>query len=205
MKTGSNQTESPIDWREIFYYDETSPTFLRWKIDVMGGRYHKNVIFRTGSVAGTRKVRKDGYPFNCQVKYLGKLYGVHRIIWKMFYGDITPKDIVDHEDQNPWNNTLSNLNLKSKAENNRNFSRRKDNKTGVTGVKHRSRSGGQYCAQWQDENGVRRTKTFSVLVHGDDEALRLAIECRKNNIERLNEIGLNYSKNHGKEKVSINE
>lgn len=197
--------ESPTDWRAIFNYDESSPTYLRWKIDVMGGRNHKNVIVPAGSVAGTKKIRKDGYPFNCQVKYLGKLHGVHRIIWQIFYGAIDPENIVDHKDQNPWNNNISNLNSIRKAENNRNFSRRKDNKTGVTGVKYRDRSGGEYCAQWQDENGIRHTKSFSSLTFGKDESFRLAVEYRKSIILQLNAIGLNYSENHGKEKVIINE
>ena len=29
------------DFKEFVYYDETSPTFLRWKVDVYSGRYYR--------------------------------------------------------------------------------------------------------------------------------------------------------------------
>lgn len=41
-----------------------------------------------------------------------------------------------------------------------------------------------WVAQWTDGNGRRRTKSFSVHQHGDNEARRLAIESRLDGVRR---------------------
>ena len=59
---------SKICWSDFFYYDESSPTFLRNKVSKVGVKQH--------SVAGTLS-KRSGYAF---VKYLGSIYPVHRTV-----------------------------------------------------------------------------------------------------------------------------
>lgn len=67
------------------------------------------------------------------------------------------------------------------------------NKSGTVGVRlHQQKdSRGTYeyhywywVAQWTDGRGNRKTKSFSVHQHGDDEAYRLAREARQKGIEK---------------------
>lgn len=34
---------------------------------------------------------------------------VHRLIWSMFYGEIPDEMVIDHKDNNPSNNKITNL------------------------------------------------------------------------------------------------
>jgi len=70
-----------IDWKEVFYYDETSPSCLRWKVNVRSGKDFTLLNKAKDSVAGYAKVHKDGRPHSWDVGYKSKLYIVHRIIW----------------------------------------------------------------------------------------------------------------------------
>ena len=67
----------------------------------------------------------------------------------------------------------------------------KRNKSGVVGVrlhKQIDRKGEfeyhywYWVAQWTDGHGKRRTKSFSVHQHGEDEAYRLACEARETGV-----------------------
>jgi len=51
MKATRNYND--IDWKEIFYYDETSPSCLRWKVNVLTGRHKNIVIVPVHSTAGS--------------------------------------------------------------------------------------------------------------------------------------------------------
>lgn len=65
------------------------------------------------------------------------------------------------------------------------------NKSGVVGVRLHEQVDirGEYeyhywywIAQWTDRKGRRRTKSFSVHTHGDEEAFRLATEARRKGV-----------------------
>ena len=71
----------------------------------------------------------------------------------------------------------------------------KRNKSGVVGVRlHQQKDvRGDYeyqywywVAQWTDGHGRRRTKSFSVHQHGDEEAYRLACEARRRGVAQAN-------------------
>ena len=71
----------------------------------------------------------------------------------------------------------------------------KRNKSGIVGVRlHKqvdTRGDYEYhywywVAQWTDGLGRRRTKSFSVHTHGDDEAFRLACDARKKGVNQAN-------------------
>ena len=69
------------------------------------------------------------------------------------------------------------------------------NKSGMVGVRlHQQKDvRGEFeyyywywVAQWTDGLGRRRTKSFSIHQHGDEEAYRLACEARTNGIKQAN-------------------
>lgn len=60
---------------------------------------------------------------------------VHRVIYQMYYGDLTSKYLIDHIDGNPLNNSIHNLRKVTKGQNNSNLrGNRKNNTSGVRGV-----------------------------------------------------------------------
>jgi hypothetical protein len=84
---------------------------------------------KTGSVAGHK--RQDGY---IKIMLDGKLYLAHRLAWLYIYGEF-PKKGLDHVDENPSNNRISNLRLATHQENSHNQSSpRTDNTSGFRGV-----------------------------------------------------------------------
>lgn len=63
----------------------------------------------------------------------GVNYKAHRLAWVFISGE-WPEGLIDHKDGNGLNNAKENLRVVTDAENARNQSRRKDNKSGITGV-----------------------------------------------------------------------
>lgn len=187
---------SNVNWHEIFEYDETSVTCLRWKIKIVSGRNGNQVNVEVGDTAGTIPVEKK---YHSTVSYNSEQYLVHRIVWEMFKGELTPDWVIDHEDGDGRNNRIGNLRKVDHPTNMRNCKMRIDNKTGVCGVfKFLSRHGSDYfSAIWKDLTGKQKSKSFSSTKYGYAEAFRLACVHRAKMIEELNEQGAGYSKRHG--------
>lgn len=106
---------------EEFYYDETSPSFLRWAKKVSNKNPH--------DVAGSKNPL--GY---YSLSISGKKMSAHRVIYEMHHGSIPDGYEIDHADGNPSNNSISNLRLASVTENRQNARTRKDNATGIKGL-----------------------------------------------------------------------
>lgn len=181
-----------ILWEDILYYDETSPTFLRWKTEIRRGLNYRIVVARVGDIAGA--IDKKGYS---RTKLHGKSYENHRIIWVLFYGAIDINLCVDHIDGDRYNNRIGNLRLTTHAINMRNQSIYSNNKSGVNGV-HRTKTG-YYVAEWGDINGKRKQKSFSISKFGEQDAFTMACEYREQKICELNSQGAGYTNRHGKE------
>lgn len=98
---------------QLLYYDETSPTFLRWKVDrkVKGWKAAKD------SVAG--HVSKNPLTYS-SARINGVAYRAHRVVWVLFHKHIDPNLLVDHIDRNKSNNKISNLRLVTPSVNSRN-------------------------------------------------------------------------------------
>lgn len=93
-----------------------------------------------------------------------------------------------------------NLRWATRAQQSRNQVKRKTNTTGVTGVQINEKHPGEFSAvaQWIDINGNIHRKSFSFSKYGEEEAFRLACQCRDEQINLLNQLGASYSESHGK-------
>lgn len=172
------------EFKNYFYYDETSPSFLRWKITT--GKKIKN-----GMVAGSID-KSTGY---FRVRFKGKNYRNSVIIYLLFNenSDLTNKHI-DHIDGNRTNNCISNLRSLSNSENRRNSKMYSTNNTGITGVSEYH----YFLAHWS-EDGVPYSKMFKVSDYSD--ICTVKEECRlfrENKIQELNKKGCGYTDRHGK-------
>jgi hypothetical protein len=78
---------------------------------------------------------KGGYN---RVYIKGKLYYVHRVVWLLVMGE-WPKTMLDHIDQNKQNNRFENLREVTQTGNSFNSKVRKDNTTGMRGLKYDKR------------------------------------------------------------------
>ena len=180
------------DWVDKFYYDETSPSGMRWKVDVYSGRGLGKLNVKKGSVAG--HLLKGRW----QVTKESNL--VHRVLWYIMFGEIPAGLVIDHKDGDASNNTISNLRLVTNKVNMRNKKMLSRNSSGVCGVNLTTSKGGKFwCAQWVEEDGSKKSKWYSVLKYGD-KAFELAVFARTEAIKKLNEIGAGYTERHGKGK-----
>lgn len=83
------------------------------------------------------RMRGDGYSY---VTYSGEKFVEHRLIWIMHNGDIPIGLEIDHIDGNRLNNSLSNLRLVTRMENQKNKAMPSRNSSGVCGVSWNKRS-----------------------------------------------------------------
>lgn len=77
------------------------------------------------------------------------------------------------------------------------------NSSGVTGVKFNKGSKGyeNFVAFWQEEidgKSVKKSRSFSIMKYGYNEAFELACKARKDAITKLNDSGYGYTERHGK-------
>ena len=180
---------------EWFYYDEISPSCLRWK---KGNKYNKLIV--QGCSVGWKAKNGKGRVCGWRVHLLGKEYSIHRVIWVLLNKHISSEKVIDHIDGNPLNNKKDNLREVSVKVNNRNVRRGLRNITGVMGVFLReSESRRYYYAQWREVSGPYRSRYFSINKYGEEEAFRLACQAREEAIKRLNEQGAGYTETHGEE------
>jgi len=148
----------PIFFKEVddlLYYDETSPTFLRWKVARYGGR-HKNVptVF-AGDIAGSNS--SGGY---YKVKINGKCYPAHRLVWVLCNKtDIESNLVVDHIDRNRKNNNWLNLRLVTPKENSENTVIPRETNTNYTGV-HYKEGYDLIVVKWT-EDFTSKTRNFN--------------------------------------------
>ena len=163
-----------------YYYDETSPTALRYKKHNGQNGKFKRV---NGDVAGYKSKRY----FTVNVGGYNRL--VHRVVWYLCTGDDPGSEVViDHIDGNSCNNKFSNLRKTTPSGNSRNRVQKLSN-TGYRGV---SLTGKSYCVGWC-ENFIPKHKLFSIVKYGDELALGLAIEYRHRMLLRQAEIGQGIS------------
>lgn len=183
------------DWTEHFYYDPTSPSFIRWNRNAANNKVKKHEV--AGRFVPKARNQSKGY---YRIAINNKSYACHMVIYEMFFGKIPEGMFIDHIDRNSRNNSIDNLRVVTLRENNVNQNKHKINTSGYTGVHIKDNGRGilYWSATWCDTEGKRCSKNFPIGSLGYDEALRLAIEYRNLQIELLREAGINYSKDHGR-------
>lgn len=184
-----------MDWGALFYYDESSPSCLRWKVERRSGRNHNRQLRAVGDTVGGATKGKS-----YRVQVMGAGYFVSRIIMEIhLQRKLESDEVVDHIDGDKLNNRLCNLRVVDNTINNRNVRKACDNTSGVVGVnKQYDRVGKEYwVATVYNLDRTRTRKCFSVEKFGDD-AFSMACKFREDQINILNELGAGYSDRHGK-------
>lgn len=179
---------------QYFYYDETSPTGLRWRVDRKGTG--SALIVKVGDVAGgILKTNKKNKPYSSVcLDYVR--YTTHRIVYCIYNKcDLNPYQIVDHIDGNSLNNRGENLRavtMQDNAINTNRCEKQSNNKTGVVGVSLNKSAGRTYfLAQLIFKDGYKKIKLikyFRIEEHGKEEAFRLACEARKEFEKQRDEV-----------------
>ena len=159
--------------KEIVDYDETSPTFLRYRVPRANG------AIKAGSVAGS--FDSEGYG---QIYMKDRLYKIHRLIYCLCSKeDLDSNLIIDHIDGNKSNNNIINLRLTTISENARNvrWEISKPSNTGERGISFR---GDSYRVLWM-QDGKQKERSFSFKRSGrtKEEAFVEAISFRNSLIE----------------------
>lgn len=171
-KPSSEQLMSKVMFQDYLFYDETSITGLRWKVD--------------GSGKGGGNIRKDAPAGTLKRGYYitglnSREYRNHRIIALLHDMDISGK-VIDHIDRNTLNNKINNLRVVTQQENAYNRSQQLNNISGATGVNWHKLSG-CWVAQWK-ENKKNCVRYFLLSDYDSpDDAFRAAVEYRERMVD----------------------
>lgn len=109
--------------KDLLKYDESSPSGLRWLVDVNGGAY-------AGDAAGS--LHPDGYWL---LTIHGKRIMAHRVVMQLMKGFNLDSNLqIDHIDRDRGNNKLCNLRVVSPLQNSQNKGSYRNNTSGIKGV-----------------------------------------------------------------------
>lgn len=173
---------------ELFIYDPTSKSGMRWNVRRQG--------VAIGDEAGFIHQPTKSQPARWRVRVDGKRHYVHRIVWEIAHGrQLSREDQIDHIDGNSLNNSIENLRLATAAINARNARMLSNNTTGVPGVAFKSRDN-CYVASFQQLDGRRIEKYFSIARYGKQQALEIAAKWRAEKMHWLNSQGAGYTERH---------
>lgn len=186
-----------VDWKDWFYYDETSPSCLRRVKDSMqiSGKFSK---WRKDSPVGSI----DAYGYFC-LKFGDRAAKCHRVVWEIHNGEIPEGMCIDHLNGVRTDNRISNLRVVEKKTNSRNRGIDSANRSGTVGVHFTNRTGStgnslcSWGASWTNLEGKKLSKSFSTNKFGEELAYFLAEEYRDLMIRKLNLLGAGYSERHG--------
>lgn len=195
LPTKTNELDAKV-LAEFFYYDPTSPSGLR---------YARNTYKNRGALAKSKdevagRVYKGSngevlfWRVSVTIAGTDYTFKAHRVVWCLVHGSIDANLVIDHVDNNPANNEISNLRLVTFLSNGRNKKQVKClSSTGIAGL---SLSKGKcYKAEITDKNGKRVGKSFSINKYGEKMALYLAAKARYEYLDNLPE-NKRYSDNH---------
>lgn len=179
-----------VDWKSLVELDSSSPSGIKYAATVR--RWGRQ---RPGSYCGSAD-STSGWRLSVN----GDRYLVHRIIMIIIDGYLADDTVVDHLDGNPFNNTLTNLQVKTQRENNQNVKQSTRNSSGVTGVfpwKDHTGKITAYVATWVSPERKPKRKFFAFSKYTEQGALESAIEFRKKILQELIDQGMAYTSRHG--------
>lgn len=179
---------------DLLVYDESSPSFLRWKSDRRRGFGDGYVFIEAGTPVGCVN-KKTGY-YMTKLPCNTKETLVHREVWQLWYGKIPEGLTVDHINGNILDNSIGNLRLVPHAVNMRNRPKRSDNKSGKTGVTDFAVEA-RFRVYWVS-SGKLKSQTFSYKrSQNKQEAFEAACKFRDEMINIENTAGAGYTPRHG--------
>jgi hypothetical protein len=188
-----------IDFAEYVYFDQSSPTLLRWACDRLSGRGYGKAHRKTGDIAGgISGDSASGFYFRTRVNK--RQYLNHVIIWSLAGREVPEGYVIDHINGDSLDSRIENLRVIPASANMKNIKKRDDNTSGVNGVSIISNgTGSWYCsANWQNFDGKPSNRRFSINNLGIMVAFRDAVIHRAKMIEQLNLQGAGYTERHGK-------
>lgn len=153
---------STTNFKDFLYYDESSPTKLRWLVDRRAGKNHNMVLVFKDDVAGS--INNNGY---YQVRLNRKNFLVHRVILELFERIVDSSLVADHIDGNKLNNSISNLRVVSVKDNAKNRVFKKNN----TGIPYLFKRPFGYRVAIII-NDKRTAKMFSFKAYGGEEVAK---------------------------------
>lgn len=152
-------------FEDYFYYDETSKSCLRWKVDV-------SFRAKANSEAGCLN-KSSGY---WQVQLKNHSYQIHRII-ALLYDYVIESRVIDHIDRSKTNNKIENLRVVTQQENCNNLSLYCNNTSGVQGVSFQKRDNA-WIVFWREDQ-KQKSKYFTISTYGSSEdAFHAAVTYR---------------------------
>ena len=170
----ANHVDPEILKQRLHYCDQTGLLF--WKESNLMG---KGWNTRWANKQALSSFSRDGYK---KGMLFGKAVQTHRVVWALYYGE-WPNGFIDHIDHDKTNNRIENLRIVTNVENQRNMSRQKRNKSGVTGVHWKERDN-----RWQASIGINgKTKALGYFKEFEDAVAR----------RKMAEAEYGYHENHG--------
>lgn len=193
LPTRPNKTSKEF-LSEKFYYDETSPSGLRYKENSYKnkGALSKAKDSAVGGVYKTTTGKPLFWRVMVSCNGIKQTLKAHRVVWMITNGDIPEHFVIDHIDGNPLNNKLENLRLVSQKTNARNKRITRVSDTGLVGI---CKERGNYKVSISIDSNCRKLKSFSINKYGEEKALYLAVKCRYDFLTKTKE-GSEYSNEH---------
>lgn len=158
-----------LDYKEI-------PGYKNYKLSKDGDLIRK---YKNGKVKHLKFFLNDNgyYRINLSKNGVAKPFYKHQLLARTFLDNPENKPCIDHKNQIRTDNCLSNLKWATYSENNRNKGIRCDNNTGYRGVSYLEEI--YYVVNYNNLEGKNIRKKFSVKKYGAEEALKKAIDIRK--------------------------
>lgn len=129
---------------------------------------------------------------NLSLSYSGNLHSPkyiklpNRQFLHRFLVNCEKDDVVDHLNRDTTDNRKSNLRVGTQSDNARNMSMRKDNKSGIVGVRRGVHSNKNVWIATIGLKNFRKLKRFSVNKYGENEARAMAIKQRLEWVNKFN-------------------
>lgn len=164
-----------VNWSELVYYDDSSPSKLRW---LKGNRSWGTSQRKSGEMAGC--LSPSGYYVLTHLKFT---YTISRIVWILQKGYLPRNIAVNHISCDPSDNSISNLELRSDAENSALNKTavykipRKNSKNTQPYITEQSTHCGKYWSarvQYRNKDNTLERKSYSYLKYGKEGAWEMA-------------------------------
>lgn len=172
---------------KCYSFDEVTPETLRELVDYDPTNPEKPLVLKVDLDTHRRKGYRLGFPAaggNLRVNLKRKRYALASLVWAYHNGELPSVLIVDHIDHNPSNNTIENLRAVTQAENTRNMSLNRLNKSGYSGVFFNKSKARWYAFGYQGKKQI---------CLGSSKLKTEAVALRKQW-----EVDRNYHPHHGK-------